>query len=233
MKRGGAKSPDAENRAPAMTGLAFNGAIKDVKQPSVNKIDRCWAQKTDGTPCLRPSCDAKGHGIPYCQHCMDQGDAAVMVVDHDLRPDVFGKILVAAQDLPKGYKLVYWGRLLRTKAVRVAALDHVIEFVPDSVRGMIDPTPHPSSVAQFAMMPGNDELVNLVCTEFHFGKYGKERSALAARVYKLTKDVPKGHQITHYYGADWMRSRGIVRQSVGTARYPVEKKRRILQRESI
>eukprot|EP00958_Prasinococcus_capsulatus_P012167 scaffold1209_cov350-Prasinococcus_capsulatus_cf.AAC.3 len=69
---------------------------------------RCYATDAKhGRPCSRA---ASSH-IPYCsQHCQ-AGDGSLRVVAHPFA----GKILVARRDLPKGYKIVYWGERKRTK----------------------------------------------------------------------------------------------------------------------
>jgi len=51
------------------------------------------------------------------------------------------------------------------------------------------------SVLQFAMTPGPTESVNLVPTYYHFGRVGSTRTKLAARVYRVIKDIPKGTQV--------------------------------------
>ena len=47
-------------------------------------------------------------GVPYCLECLQNGDPSLKVADHPK----FGKILVAARDLPKGYLAAWWGDLL-------------------------------------------------------------------------------------------------------------------------
>ena len=54
----------------------------------------------DATPCIRDSLP-----VPLCRTHMSSGDGALKVVKHP----TFGKILVARWDLPKGYRMVYWG----------------------------------------------------------------------------------------------------------------------------
>jgi len=99
-------------------------------QPRSNVTHLCWASRSAGQPCLE-SCN-RDDGIPYCDRCFASGDAALKVVMHDTSPETFNKILIAAIDLPKGYKFVYWGDLLRASEVRRKARDHMIEFVPNS-----------------------------------------------------------------------------------------------------
>jgi hypothetical protein len=161
-----------------------------LKQPAQNKIDECWASSSKGTPCRKRCC--RKDGIPYCPLHFRGGDDIVEVVQHDTNPEIFGKLLIAKTTIPKGYKFVYWGNLLRQREVRAAAEDHMIGFMPNKYstqrRGLIDPTPHPKgSVLQFAAMPGPGECVNLTSMHKHFGKCGAdhERTALAGRAYEV------------------------------------------------
>jgi hypothetical protein len=58
----------------------------------------------------------------------------------------------------------------------------------------------------------------------HFGDWGKNRTPCAGRVYKITKDIPIGHQVVHDYGAGWMEDRNIKRLNSGTKKHPVGKR---------
>ena len=216
-------SPPGKKPKEAAAATAHNSN----KQPLVNVTDKCWARTASGKRCMA-SC-SRDDGIPYCPLHFAKGDGAVKAVDHDEHPEIFGKVLVATHDLPKGYKFVYWGDLLRSSEIPKAAHDHMIEFSPNpytmQTRGTIDPTTHPeSSLMQYAMMPGPSELVNMTPTWKHFGRCGKDRTALAARVYKLTRDVPQGQQISHDYGKQWMEQRGIRRLNCGTAKFPMPRR---------
>ena len=135
-----------------------------AKQPLSNDFSRCWATMKSGKGCPKPICDPQGHAIPYCTHHMKVGDEAFEVLMHDEKPEIFGKILIARHNIPKGYKFVYWGDLRYNRKVKSAAEDHTIEFIPneyryavggrrpvrmtaeitcvrsDQVRGTIDPT---------------------------------------------------------------------------------------------
>eukprot|EP00636_Phaeomonas_parva_P006662 CAMPEP_0118867146 /NCGR_PEP_ID=MMETSP1163-20130328/10837_1 /TAXON_ID=124430 /ORGANISM="Phaeomonas parva, Strain CCMP2877" /LENGTH=253 /DNA_ID=CAMNT_0006801527 /DNA_START=64 /DNA_END=825 /DNA_ORIENTATION=- len=217
----GAEAPKAKRRAGAA----------EAEQPRMNVTNRCWARTAAGRNC-GAAC-SRDDGIPYCKVHFKRGDSAVKVVAHDEHPEIFGNVLVATQDLPKGYKFIYWGDLLRSSELRKRqhAMEHVIEFCPNpytnQVRGTIDPTAHPEgSVLQYAMMPGPGECVNMAPTWTHFGRYGKNgRTPLAARVYKLTRPVPKGQQISHDYGSGWMECRGIKKMNCGTKKYPMPLKK--------
>ena len=212
----------------------ISGSAVVKKQPPIHVANRCWARTRSGQLC-GVAC-SRDDNIPYCPTHFSRGDDAVKVVDHDEKPEIFGKILIATQDLPKGYKFVYWGDLLRRSEIQRSAHDHMIEFTPNpykmQVRGTIDPTTHPiSSVMQYAMMPGPIEVINMAPTWQHFGRCGKHRTALAARVYKLTRDVPKGQQISHDYGKDWMEARGIEKLNCGTKKYPMPRRATLAKKQ--
>lgn len=75
---------------------------------------QCWAHSKAGKRCARtvarPPADStpsirNGLPVPLCRTHMSAGDGALKVVNHPM----FGKILVARCDLPKGYRAVYWG----------------------------------------------------------------------------------------------------------------------------
>ena len=78
-----------------------------ITQPyKATTTSKCWATLSSGNSCLAQC--SRDDGIPYCEKCFAKGDQAVRVMDHPDRPDIFGKILVARVDIPKGYKIVYW-----------------------------------------------------------------------------------------------------------------------------
>jgi len=118
------------------------------------------------------------------------------------------------------------GRIGPTRALMPAC--PATPSFPGTTRGTIDPTSHPNSLLQFAMTPGPSEVVNMQPTPLHFGRVGARRTALAGRVYRLTRDVPRGTQLAHDYGRAWMEARGLKRLDVGTECYPMPKRRRPL-----
>mmetsp|Transcript_23381 Transcript_23381/g.47840 ORF Transcript_23381/g.47840 Transcript_23381/m.47840 type:complete len:219 (-) Transcript_23381:304-960(-) len=212
------------------------GGKRRLKQPASNVTHQCWASSSTGVPCLNRT--GRKDGIPYCPTHFQRGDAIVEVVTHDTQPEIFGKLLIAKTKIPKGYKFVYWGNLVRRRQVRAAAFDHMVGFVPNQYstqqRGLIDPTPHANSFLQFAAMPGPGERVNLTSMHTHFGRCGvdSERTALAGRAYEVTCDIPKGVQIAHNYGAEWLEERGIEKMDVGTKKFPMIRKKKRTKRES-
>jgi|EP00945_MAST-04E_sp_MAST-4E-sp1_P004479 hypothetical protein len=202
----------------------------NFQQPLSNNFDVCWASTKKGKPCGKPTCKSEeASGIPYCKRHLEIGDEAFIPVDHDVCPEIFGKLLIARFPIKKNYRVVYWGKLWRNNKVPKSADDHTIEFCPneysDQCRGTIDPTPYPGSVAQFAACNGPGECVNMAPDSRHFGNWGKKRTPCAGRVYKITKDIPKGHQIVHDYGSGWMDDRNITRLNAGTDKYPITKKK--------
>ncbi|CAE8684883.1 unnamed protein product, partial [Polarella glacialis] len=65
-----------------------------------------------------------------------------------------GKVLVAARQLPKGYKLALWGMRKPKKSVSKKAQ----EWAFDILNGwMLDPTSCRGSLAQFCACPGPSE----------------------------------------------------------------------------
>ena len=133
---------------------------------------------------------------------------------------------MARHEIPKNYRLVYWGALRRESEVkdRDAGSDHMISFCPnaysDQSRGTIDPTMHLGAVAQFAATNGPGELISMTPEYGHFGDWGKNRTACAGRTYRFVRNLPKGLQVTHDYGGGWMEDRGIKKLRVGTEQYP-------------
>ena len=65
----------------------------NFQQPLSNNFDICWASTKSGKPCGKPTCKtAEASGIPYCKKHLEIGDEAFIALDHDERPDIFGKI---------------------------------------------------------------------------------------------------------------------------------------------
>lgn len=89
-------------------------------------LDHCWASTKNGGPCSR-RCQ-KNVTVPYCAHHLKVGDDAFLIKEHA----VVGQILVAAFDLPKGYKSVYFGTRKAYSKCSVKAQDYVLNYL---VRG--------------------------------------------------------------------------------------------------
>ena len=152
--------------------------------------------------------------VPYCQEHLDKGDPAFKAVRHPTRPEL-GKILVATRDLPKGYRFIFWGDRVPWRPNDPNA-EFVMEFKPRS--GVIDPTPHASSMSQYAGNPGPNERCNIVRG---WEVFGKRYDALVGREMRLKEAVKKNHQLLLFYGADWFAGRpDIKRADVGCNKYP-------------
>ena len=200
---------------------------KALTQPSWRDRGTCWATTKAGQPCGKPACrKPESSGIPYCARHMRVGDEAFKVVEHDTHPEIFGKILVARHEVPKNYRIIYWGALRRESEVKDkdAGSDHMISFCPnaysDQSRGTIDPSSYEGAVAQYAATNGPGELISMTPEYGHFGDWGKKRTVCAGRTYRFVRNLPKGMQVTHDYGGGWMEDRGIKKLRVGTELYP-------------
>ncbi|CAL57101.1 unnamed product [Ostreococcus tauri] len=179
----------------------------------------CWATRADGEPCARPSTSTCE--IPYCDFHLKRGDEALEVRAH---PSLGGKILVAARDLPRGYKTVYLGERKSWRECGRKGRDHAMHFL--SRGGVIDPTPlgHAAQL-QFMANPGPNEVSNNRSTNVFFGDARDPVGTLVGREFILFRPVPKGHQLLQWYGAEWFASRDIKRLDVGCEKYPAERKR--------
>lgn len=92
--------------------------------------------------------------------------------------------------------------------------------------GVIDPTPLGASAQlQFMSNPGPNEVSNNRSTNVFFGETRAPKGSIVGREFMLCRDVKAGCQLTQWYGADWFRSRDIVRVDVGVPKYPVERKK--------
>lgn len=178
----------------------------------------CWATRLDGTPC---ECKVpKDSNIPFCEHHLKHGDDALIVMDHPENHAV-GKILIARFDLPKGYKMVYWGNRVRWRGCK--GEDRAMSFLVNG--GVIDPIDCTGQQLQFMACPGPGERVNTKCTDTCFGKTYDTR--LVGREIVTTEDVPKNHQLLQWYGSkDWFEAREIDRSDVGTAEHPAPKRKK-------
>lgn len=175
----------------------------------------CWATKKDGKPCLR--CRDPASDVPYCRDHMRVGDPSLKVVQHPNK--TFGKILVAARDLPRGYRMVYWGRRIAWHKCR-ANKDWAMSYLQKG--GVIDPCGIPQSKLQFMSCPGPDERSNTKATSQCFGTPHDTR--LVGREFVLMEGVRKNGQLIQWYGKDWFSARDIVRANVGTSRYPATRR---------
>merc|ERR1719230_107930 len=153
-------------------------------------------------------------GVPYCEPCMKSGDPSLKVGNHPMA----GKILVAARDLPKGYRLALWGRVTKEKQMGAKQM----EWAFDLGNGwMLDPTPEKGSMVQYCPCAGPNEcaVVTSSGTRTRGDKYG-------SWCFVLKEALPKGWQVTMSYGNTqkendaFFLERGIKRVDVGTRAHP-------------
>lgn len=153
------------------------------------------------------------------------------VVKHKM----FGKCLVARYDLPKGYRLAYWG--MRGRCLSSDKEDRAISFYPpnrktgsnidpsvpggrtlkrDNYNGVLNPG-KTADIVQFAACPGPNEKQNMRST---FQYYGLRNGKIGGLEFVTIEPVPKNTQLLHWYGSSWWSERGIKRADVGTKRFP-------------
>merc|ERR1719443_1544802 len=155
---------------------------------------RCISTSLKGKPCLSPlPLDKHGNSdfVPYCAECRKNGDPSLLVTSHPK----FGKILVARRDLPKGYRMAWWGDRTTTKALPEAHW----EWALDTHAGMIDARPHQGgSLMQFSACPGPTELTT-VWMGPNSDQLLQKKEKLASMLFSTRMDVPKRHQLCMMY----------------------------------
>jgi len=187
---------------------------------------RCISTSLKGEPChgLLPVKNQKGDlcdMVPYCTTCRKQGDPSLRVTDHPK----FGKILVAKRDLPKGYRMAWWGN--RTTARKLP--EPHWEWALDTQNGIINARPYQKgSLLQFSACPGPHEKVTVWmgprCDS------NLDKSPLTCLVFSTTMPVPKNHHLSMMYNDspkstdEFFAERGIKRADVGTKKYPAIRK---------
>eukprot|EP00213_Chloropicon_mariensis_P001420 CAMPEP_0197480256 /NCGR_PEP_ID=MMETSP1309-20131121/39988_1 /TAXON_ID=464262 /ORGANISM="Genus nov. species nov., Strain RCC998" /LENGTH=275 /DNA_ID=CAMNT_0043022177 /DNA_START=43 /DNA_END=870 /DNA_ORIENTATION=+ len=178
----------------------------------------CWATCVEtNQPCTERV--PEDSNIPYCLHHLRAGDSAIEVIDHPTNKDV-GKIVVARVDLPKGYKLVYWGRRVRWKGCK--GEDRAMSYLQNG--GVIDPYDCEGQQLQYMACPGPSERCNTKCTDVCFGKTYDTR--FVGREFETSEPVKKNHQLLQWYGSkDWFEAREIPRTNVGTEEHPAPQRR--------
>lgn len=193
----------------------------------------CIATNEDDQGILIPCACPAAHGstgVPLCPMHLELGDPSLQTVQHE-NPEL-GTVLVAARDLPAGYRLVYWGTLTHWKPDFDGA-DHALELGSNHV-GVIDPTPHRGSLAQYASSPGPDESRNLAhvkgliygaCNNaYHASKKHCTCNvgSICGRELHLVEPTPKNTLLLWHYrkGSEWFAARGIERRNVGMPGFP-------------
>lgn len=184
----------------------------------------CISTSLNGKPCPHPlPTDSKGRSdkVPYCVACRKNGDPSLLVTDHPK----FGKILVAKRDLPKGYRVAWWGD--RTTKKRLPEPDW--EWALDTTKGIINARPYQKgSLLQFAACPGPHERVTIWMGPRSDSNL--RSSPLTCLMFSTTLPLPKGNQLCMMYNESWkdtdefFAERGITRADVGTEKYPCIRK---------
>jgi hypothetical protein len=181
-------------------------------QPAINSELCIATSRADGTPCLR-ACGEPG--VPYCKAHMKSGDPSLKVAMHPFA----GKILVAARDLPKGYRLALWGRC--TSDTKIS--DKKMEWAFDLGSGwMLDPTGEKGSMVQYCPCAGPNEVAAVASSGSKRGKGNK----FGSWAFVTKEALPAGWQVTMQYGNTpkesdtFFEERGIKRIDVGTTEYP-------------
>ena len=178
----------------------------------------CWALDKSGTPCEKKA--QKKCPVPYCAKHLWVGDDAFSTTEHPLG---IGKILIANFDLPKNYKMVYFGTRKPVRKLNKLRKDYMLSFWQGG--GVIDPQDCPvSSKLQYMSNPGPAERSNVTCTDRMFGDTRDE--GIVGREYKTTEFIPKGTQMLQFYGPQWFASRDMEKINVGTNKYPAPLKRK-------
>jgi len=208
----------------SMKTAPMKAAAKNVKKLTKTgqlpvKGRGCISTRLDGSPCPYPR-DVPH--LPHCKRCMRKGDPSLKIVKHPK----FGKCLIAARDLPKGYKVIWYGK---RHGNHKTVPDPDWEWALTSSKGIINARPFKeSSLMAYAQCAGPSEIATL--------NYSPDFDVLLAKedvtclVFMLLCDLPKNHQVVHIYDqgpktADiWFKERGIKRCDVGCKKFPAIKK---------
>jgi len=184
----------------------------------------CIATSSKGVPCKHPRA---GKGLPYCARCMKTGDPSLKVCQHPK----YGKILVAARKIPKGYYVAWWGKVSGEKQMTLKAMEWALETTCTRPKKYIDATPFKGSQLQFTACPGPSEVANI---NFAPGKQDvclldvKEKKSCL--LFSTFREIPKSHQFTMMYNKDekttnaFFKDMGLTRADVGTPKYPAPRK---------
>jgi hypothetical protein len=195
---------------------------------------QCWAFNRSGRRCQTICKNREGEPIPipYCHRHLKSGDYALKVVNHKLA----GKCLVARFDLPKAYRMAYYG--VRGKCPASDKEDRSISFYPPhpvtgsncfpntrtlkrhNYNGVLNPAGS-GDILQYAACPGPTERQNIRST---FRYWGKRNGDLGGLEFVTLEPVPKNTMLCHWYGSGWWSARGIQRTDIGTVKYPAPKR---------
>lgn len=207
------KATPCTRRFPTARSKKLPLKLSSAGQPFVSS-GRCIATgRKDGKPCCRLT---PHKGVPYCKDHMRSGDPSLCTAAHPLA----GKILVAARDLPKGYRAALWGVLRRKKEVSQKGMEWSFEI---HNRMMIDPTSCKGSLLQFCACPGPSEAAAILSTGT---STGDRRQKYGSWVFVTRETIPRNWQLTMQYGSNskgsdtFFKERGIERVDVGSTLHP-------------
>jgi len=143
------------------------------RKSNINEPVQCWAHSRTGIRCTKLVNSREGEPIPipYCSIHMKSGDGALKVVNHPFA----GKCLVARYDLPKKYRIAFYG--FRGRCKPCDKEDRAISFYPpqkltgknklpdgtiqsNNYNGVLNPT-GTGDLIQYAACPGPRERQNM------------------------------------------------------------------------
>lgn len=201
---------------------------------------QCWALKRCGTRCATICKPREGEPIPipYCdKHLQDGADYALQVVDHPIAD----KCLVARYDLPKNYRMVFFGN--RGKCPTSDKEDRSISYYPpnpttgsnllpgtrtlkrNNYNGVLNPK-DTADVLQYAACPGPNERQNIRST---FRYWGVRNGEVGGLEFVTLEEIPKHTMLLHWYGQGWWEARNIQRIDVGLPQYPAPLRRGLME----
>lgn len=161
--------------------------------------------------------------MPYCKKCFQAGDPSLKAVKHPK----FGMILIATRDIPKGYYVGWWGKLLKKKSEMPRK--HM-EWALETTKGMVDAVPYKGSQLQFCACPGPNEVPTIDFAP-NSDCLLKRGEPMGTAVFRTLKAVPRGYQVDMMYNKDekstdiFFREQGIKRGDVGTKKHPALRKK--------
>eukprot|EP00930_Biecheleria_cincta_P081572 TRINITY_DN706_c0_g1_i1.p1 TRINITY_DN706_c0_g1~~TRINITY_DN706_c0_g1_i1.p1 ORF type:complete len:239 (+),score=49.38 TRINITY_DN706_c0_g1_i1:64-780(+) len=161
--------------------------------------------------------------LPYCKKCMKAGDPSLKAVQHPR----FGKILIAMRDLPKGYYVGWWGKLLKKKSDMPKK--HM-EWALETTKGMVDAVPFKGSLLQFCACPGPNEVPTIDFAP-NSDCILQRGQPFGTAIFRTLHAVPRNHQVDMMYNKDekstdiFFKEQGIKRADVGTKKYPALRKK--------
>jgi len=178
----------------------------------------CLATFLDGKPC--PGVRANPY-VPYCQKHIDQGDPSLKVVKHPK----YGKMLVAARNLPSNYHMGLYGARKTKKQMSDDNMNWAFETAQF---GFIDPDGYEAQL-KYCQCPGPNEIVTVGFSSIH--ELIDKTSKMGSMMFKTKRALPKKHQLVMMYSDSvsatdtFFRERGITRADVGTPEYPCFRKK--------